>query len=149
MGKDVIQALPGILVTLELDINQRILKLLAKLLRNRRRLVTSSDRNSRTITCQDGKHKEDDQSESGEKKCASAPGFPNGDVRFCVSKVFRHEFYYILTKYLLFKRSLSSIHNFTSNLTSDQMMGRATSPPTIIPSSAVNTAEPGTKTARK
>ena len=40
-------------------------------------------------------------------------------------------------------------YNLKSSLVSDQMSGSATSPPTTIPSKAVNTADPGTYTARR
>ncbi len=43
---------------------------------------------------------------------------------------------------------INVVHNFTSSLISDQMKGKATNPPTTIPSRAVSTAEPGTITAR-
>ena len=43
-----------------------------------------------------GEQEDTDQSEGGEEERPSSPGFANDDLWFCVSKVFRHEFNYIL-----------------------------------------------------
>jgi len=149
MRDDELKPLFGILIALELNVNQRVLKLLTELLRNGGRLIIHSNLKSRSIACENSKDQDNDQAESVEENGASSPGLTYYDVRLGAFSVFRHEFNYILWVSATFSGYLSPvIYSFTSNLISDQMKGSATSPPTTIPNKAVSTAEPGTITAR-